>query len=155
MTSHKAETIYLPLLSNALKAQRLRSTLGVFERSQWLFALPRTLRDLARAGNYTAALREYNKAKNLLHTRPNQLLPISLGGQSGGLSLPIDGQSGPAAALSSEQMAARRQQQQRIFKRIFDEAGKVIDGIRVELEETLSAELGAERAVEDVEKSIE
>lgn len=61
----------------------------------------------------------------------------------------------PAAALSAEQVAARRQQQQRIFKRIFDEADKVIDCIRVELEETLSSELGAERAVEDVEKSIE
>lgn len=49
VTSHKAETLFLPLLSNALKAQKLRSTLGVFERSKFLFGLPRALRMNVRA----------------------------------------------------------------------------------------------------------
>lgn len=49
VTSHKAETLFLPLLSNALKAQKLKSTLGVFERSKFLFGLPRALRINVRA----------------------------------------------------------------------------------------------------------
>lgn len=36
----KANQVFLPVLENASKAQRLRTTLGVFERSKFFFNLP-------------------------------------------------------------------------------------------------------------------
>jgi hypothetical protein len=39
----KADTVFLPVLENAAKAQKLRTTLGVFERSKFFFNLPGTL----------------------------------------------------------------------------------------------------------------
>jgi exocyst complex component 2 len=39
----KADQVYAPLLENRKKAERLRSTLGVFERSKFFFNLPGTL----------------------------------------------------------------------------------------------------------------
>lgn len=45
----KADQVYLPVLENASKANKLRSTLGVFERSKFFFNLPGTLMDLIEA----------------------------------------------------------------------------------------------------------
>lgn len=39
-TSHKADTVFLPILENALKAQKLQSTLSIFEKSKFFFNLP-------------------------------------------------------------------------------------------------------------------
>lgn len=36
----KANQVFLPVLENASKAQKLRTTLGVFERSKFFFNLP-------------------------------------------------------------------------------------------------------------------
>lgn len=36
----KADTVWNPILEARLKADRLRSTLGVFERSKFFFTLP-------------------------------------------------------------------------------------------------------------------
>ena len=36
----KADQVFLPVLENASKAQKLRTTLGVFERSKFFFNLP-------------------------------------------------------------------------------------------------------------------
>jgi exocyst complex component 2 len=36
----KANQVFLPVLENAAKAQKLRTTLGVFERSKFFFNLP-------------------------------------------------------------------------------------------------------------------
>lgn len=41
--SAKADQVFLPILENASKAQRVRSTLGVFERSKFFFNLPGSL----------------------------------------------------------------------------------------------------------------
>lgn len=158
VTSHKAETIYLPLLANSMRAQKLRSTLGVFERSQWLFSLPRSLRTMVKAGNYASALREYHKAIHLLKTRPNQLLPISLTGQGnvkGNVESSVDGHSQQPAALNEAQIAARKAQQQRILTKIFDEVEKVMKEMKTELENTLTSDISAEKSVEEVEKCIE
>lgn len=39
----KADQVFLPVLENASKAYRVRSTLGVFERSKFFFNLPGSL----------------------------------------------------------------------------------------------------------------
>lgn len=39
-TSNKADTVFFPILENALKAQKLQSTLSVFEKSKFFFNLP-------------------------------------------------------------------------------------------------------------------
>lgn len=39
-TSHRADTVFLPILENALKAQKLQSTLSIFEKSKFFFNLP-------------------------------------------------------------------------------------------------------------------
>jgi exocyst complex component 2 len=36
----KANQVFLPVLENAFKANKLRTTLGVFERSKFFFNLP-------------------------------------------------------------------------------------------------------------------
>lgn len=41
--AQKADQVFLPVLENASKAQKLRSTLGVFERSKFFFNLPGSL----------------------------------------------------------------------------------------------------------------
>lgn len=39
----KADQVFLPVLENASKAHKLRTTLGVFERSKFFFNLPASL----------------------------------------------------------------------------------------------------------------
>lgn len=38
--SQKADQVFLPVLENAAKAAKLRTTLGIFERSKFFFNLP-------------------------------------------------------------------------------------------------------------------
>jgi hypothetical protein len=45
VAGHRADQVFLPVLENAVKAQKLRSTLGVFEKSKFLFNLPGQLMD--------------------------------------------------------------------------------------------------------------
>src|SRR5690349_20788929 len=49
VATHRADQVFLPVLENAVKAQKLRSTLGVFERSKFLFNLPGQLMDSINA----------------------------------------------------------------------------------------------------------
>ena len=41
--AQKADQVFLPVLENAMKAQKLRTTLGVFDRSKFFFNLPGSL----------------------------------------------------------------------------------------------------------------
>ncbi|KAG0708035.1 exocyst complex component Sec5-domain-containing protein [Suillus ampliporus] len=75
----KANQVFLPVLENSAKAQKLRTTLGVFERSKFFFSLPGFLVEAIEAGKYEAAMRQYNKGKFLLDSRPGQLLPVEAG----------------------------------------------------------------------------
>jgi exocyst complex component 2 len=43
VATSKADSVYTPILDARLKADRLRSTLGVFERSKYFFNLPGVL----------------------------------------------------------------------------------------------------------------
>ena len=49
VTAHRADQVFLPVLENAVKAQKLRSTLGVFEKSKFLFNLPGQLMESINA----------------------------------------------------------------------------------------------------------
>jgi exocyst complex component 2 len=56
MTAHlsaeaaaKADQVFLPVLENASKAHKLRTTLGVFERSKFFFNLPASLMECVEA----------------------------------------------------------------------------------------------------------
>ena len=41
--AQKADQVYLPVLENAMKTQKLRTTLSVFDRSRFFFNLPTSL----------------------------------------------------------------------------------------------------------------
>ena len=47
--AQKADQVFLPVLENSLKAQKLRTTLNVFERSKFFFNLPSSLAECIRA----------------------------------------------------------------------------------------------------------
>ena len=47
--AQKADQVFLPVLENALKAQKLRTTLGVFDRSRFFFNLPSSLMESIEA----------------------------------------------------------------------------------------------------------
>ncbi|KAI0646515.1 exocyst complex component Sec5-domain-containing protein [Trametes meyenii] len=131
--AQKADQVFLPVLENAMKAQKLRTTLGVFDRSKFFFNLPSSLVECIEAGRYEAAMRDYKKGKLLLETRPNQLLPIGT---------TKDGQP-PGSA---------QQQQKRILDKVWATVEKVMSQMRNELLAKLQ-EPG--RSVEEQEKTIE
>ena len=128
VVSHKADTLYLPLLSNSLKAQKLKSTLNIFERSKFLFSLPRTLRTNIQAGRYDIALRDYNKGLYLYSERPGQLLPISTTS-----SLPGAGEDGSQSAAIEK----RKEQQRRVVNKIWAEVEKIMGEMKNELQGVL------------------
>ncbi|KAI0659331.1 exocyst complex component Sec5-domain-containing protein [Cubamyces menziesii] len=131
--AQKADQVFLPVLENAMKAQKLRTTLGVFDRSKFFFNLPSSLVECIEAGRYEAAMRDYKKGKLLLETRPNQLLPIGT---------TKDGQPSGSA----------QQQQKRILDKVWATVEKVMSQMRNELSAKLQE---PSRSVEEQEKTIE
>lgn len=125
----KANQVFLPILENSTKAQKLRTTLGVFERSKFFFSLPGFLVESIEAGKYEAALRQYNKGKFLLDSRPGQLLPVEAGANAG----------------------ATAQQ-----KRILDKVWANVEKVMGEMKALLLARLQEPgRSVEEMERGIE
>lgn len=148
VASHKADTLYLPLLSNSLKAQKLKSTLNVFERSKFLFSLPRSLRTEIQAGRYDIALRDYNKGLYLYSERPSQLLPIT----TKATPPPGAGEDGSESAV----LAKRKEQQRRVVNKVWAEVEKIMGEMKSELEGMLKTDGGKEeRGIEGVEKCLE
>ncbi|CDO75740.1 hypothetical protein BN946_scf184921.g16 [Trametes cinnabarina] len=131
--AQKADQVFLPVLENAMKAQKLRTTLGVFDRSKFFFNLPTSLIECIEAGRYEAAMRDYKKGKLLLETRPNQLLPVGT---------TKDGQPSGSA----------QQQQKRILDKVWATVEKVMSQMRNELLAKLQE---PSRSVEEQEKTIE
>jgi exocyst complex component 2 len=145
----KADQVFLPVLENASKAHKLRTTLGVFERSKFFFNLPASLIESVEAvrfaflslpslsdyeqGRYEAVLRDYKKGKFMMESRAGQLLPISA---------PKDSQS----AIIAER------QQKRILDKVWGTVEKAMGEMRTLLVNQLQ-EPG--RPVEDQEKTIE
>ncbi|PVG00796.1 hypothetical protein CPB86DRAFT_782356 [Serendipita vermifera] len=123
----KADSVFLPVLENAEKAAKLRSTLGVFERSKFFFNLPGSLFDSIQSGKYDAALRDYKKGKYLLESRPGQLLPSGSG--------------------SSTEI-----QQKRIFDKVWNAVERVMDQMKTTLLNRLKE---PSRSLEEHEKTID
>ncbi|KAF7430424.1 hypothetical protein PC9H_006131 [Pleurotus ostreatus] len=129
----KADQVFLPVLENASKAHKLRSTLGVFDRSKFFFNLPGAIIEAVDAGRYEVALRDYKKGKFLLENRPGQLLPISSSKEG-----------------SSSQSA--EEQQKRILEKVWGSVEKAMGEMRT----ILSAQLqDASRSIDEQEKTIE
>ncbi|CAO1633663.1 unnamed protein product [Parajaminaea phylloscopi] len=140
--SARADQVFTPVLENNLKALKLRSTLGVFERSKFFFNLPGSLAESIDAGKYDAALRDYNKGKYLLEHRPAQLLSFNSTATHGA-------ELGPQAA---ERQRQQQQQQQRVFRKVWD----AVEATMKEMERKLFAALQEpRRPVDEQEKTIE
>ncbi|KAG8987405.1 hypothetical protein FRB90_003364, partial [Tulasnella sp. 427] len=136
LATTKADQVFLPVLENASKADKLRSTLSVFERSKFFFNLPGSLREAVEGRRYEAAMRDYKKGKFLLESKPGQLLPASLATTSG----------------SQSSSSAVSESQNRIFEKVWTAAEKVMS----EMRETLLGQLKEpSRSVEEQEKTIE
>ncbi|EJD54829.1 hypothetical protein AURDEDRAFT_179883 [Auricularia subglabra TFB-10046 SS5] len=127
----KADQVFLPVLENASKATKVRSTLGVLERSKFFFNLPGALAEYIEQGKYEAAMRDYKKGKFLLDTRPGQLLP---GGQ-----------------VLTDTADANRQQ-----RRIFDKVWTAVEQVMAEMKNLLVSQLkDPARGVDEQEKTID
>ncbi|KAI3602858.1 exocyst protein [Moniliophthora roreri] len=129
----KANQVFLPVLENASKAHKLRTTMGVFERSKFFFNLPGFIIESIEAGRYDLAMRDYKKGKFLLESRPGQLLPISI---------PKDGR----ASASAEQ------QQKRILEKVWASVEKAMGEMRAVLMSQLQDH---SRSIEEQEKTLE
>ncbi|KAG9311750.1 exocyst complex component Sec5-domain-containing protein [Chiua virens] len=128
----KANQVFLPVLENSAKAQRLRTTLSVFERSKFFFSLPGSLAEFIEAGKYEAALRTYNKGKFLRESRQGQLSPTE------------SSSNGKPGGSMSEQ------------KRILDKVWSNVEKVMAEMKSLLLSKLQEPgRSVEEQEKTIE
>lgn len=119
--------VYLPVLDNAVKASKLRSTLGVFEKSKFLFNLPGQLLESINAGKYDQALRDYKKGL-FLH-RGGALMP-------------------GVKATTPDQIARQR----RIFNKVWDSVEDVMRDLRRRLYVLLK---DPSRSIEEQEKTLE
>jgi exocyst complex component 2 len=133
----KADQIFQPVLENSVKTEKARATLGVFERSKFLFNLPGALRESIAIGRYDAALRDYKKGKFLLESRSSQLLPSTSGGKDG-----------------KEAEVHHR----RIMEKVWQQVEKVMEELRAQLTEKLAnATLtsGTGKVTDEHERTIE
>ncbi|PPQ68923.1 hypothetical protein CVT24_007667 [Panaeolus cyanescens] len=129
----KANQVFLPVLENASKAQKLRTTLGVFERSRFFFNLPSFVMESIEAGRYEVALRDYKKGKYLLENRPGQLLPIG------------------ATKDAVESKNAEKQQ-----RRVLDKVWSTVEKAMGEMRNVLILQLqDSSRTVEEQEKTLD
>jgi exocyst complex component 2 len=148
--SAKADQVFMPVLENNLKAMKLRSTLGVFERSRFFFNLPGSLDEAIQAGRYEQAVRDYKRGKYLMDSRPGQLLAFgSLSAMPTAAN--IKGQQDAATAergSNVKQVAA----QQRVFGKVWE----AVEATMKDMREILLRQLQeSRRSVEEQEKTIE
>ncbi|KAJ1030000.1 hypothetical protein NDA16_000913 [Ustilago loliicola] len=133
--SAKADQVFMPVLENNLKTIKLRSTLGVFERSKFFFNLPGSLSESVEMGRYDMALRDYKKGKYLLDSRPGQLLAV-----------------GSSKQPESAGGARNDVQQKRVFAKVWD----AVEVTMKDMQSRLTAQLREpKRSVEEQEKTIE
>ncbi|KIR30772.1 exocyst protein [Cryptococcus deuterogattii LA55] len=125
VAAHRADQVFLPVLENAVKASKLRSTLGVFEKSKFLFNLPGQLLESINAGKYELALRDYKKGLFLHNTRSGQLIP--------GVN-------------------ASKEQQKKVFDKVWSSVEEIMSDMRAKLDSGLKE---AARGVEEQERTIE
>ncbi|GAC73963.1 sec5 subunit of exocyst complex [Moesziomyces antarcticus T-34] len=133
--SAKADQVFMPVLENNLKTIKLRSTLGVFERSKFFFNLPGSLSESVESGRYDVALRDYKKGKYLLDSRPGQLLAV-------GSAKPPESAGGARGDV----------QQKRVFAKVWD----AVEATMKDMQSRLTAQLREpRRSVDEQERTIE
>lgn len=131
VATHRADQVFLPVLENSVKAAKLRSTLGVFDRSKFLFNLPGQLLESINTGRYDQALRDYKKGLHL-HSARSQ----------GGALIP------GVPASTPDQIARQR--------RVFDKVWDSVESVMVDMSKRLDAMLkDPSRGVEEQEKTLE
>ncbi|ADV19942.1 Exocyst protein, putative [Cryptococcus gattii WM276] len=127
VAAHRADQVFLPVLENAVKASKLRSTLGVFEKSKFLFNLPGQLLESINA--YELALRDYKKGLFLHNTRSGQLIP--------GVN-------------------ASREQQKKVFDKVWSSVEDIMSDMRAKLDSGLKeAARGVEEQERTIEILVE
>lgn len=128
---HRADQVFLPVLETAVKASKLRSTLGVFDKSKFLFNLPGLLNESINAGKYDQALRDYKKGLFLraARSKPGTLMP----------GLP---------ANTPDQITRQR----RVFDKVWHSVEDVLRDMRNRLDEQVR---DPARTVDEHEKSLE
>ncbi|KDN40191.1 hypothetical protein RSAG8_08254, partial [Rhizoctonia solani AG-8 WAC10335] len=132
--SQKASQVFLPVLENDSKVNKLRTTLNVFDRSKFFFNLPGSLAEQINAGRYDAALRDYKKGQFLIEGRLSTLFGLS------------------GAASSSNGSSATDAQQRRIADRVWAAVEKVMGDMRAALMARLQ---DGEASVDEHEKTLE
>lgn len=131
VATHRADQVFLPVLENSVKAAKLRSTLGVFDRSKFLFNLPGQLLESINAGRYDQALRDYRKGLFLHSARsqPGALIP-------------------GVPARTPDQIARQR--------RVFDKVWDSVESVMVDMSKRLDGMLkDPSRGVDEQEKTLE
>ncbi len=156
--SAKADQAFMPVLENNLKAGKLRSSLGVFERSKFFFNLPAALGESIDRGRYDIALRDYRKGMYLMQSRPGQLLAMPSTADTLGLSGDANADAALAAgnntidAEGNVHNSKLQAQQKRVFDKVWSAVTKVMD----EMEARLFAQLKAPgRSVEEHIRTME
>ncbi|KAI5478551.1 exocyst complex component sec5 [Pseudohyphozyma bogoriensis] len=129
VVTQRADAVFQPILDARTKAERLKSTLGVFERSKFFFNLPGILGEAVEAGKYDVALQAYKKGRYILGSRPAQLLGL------------------PTATTPQQQL-----QQKRIYDKVWGQVEKIIGDLRATLGKRLR---DTKRNLDEVEKTIE
>ncbi|POW17792.1 hypothetical protein PSHT_06230 [Puccinia striiformis] len=128
----KAIRFIHPFWRTEKKAERLRSTLGVFERSKFFFNLPGTLIEAIEAEKYDAVLLAYTRGKNMLDSRP-------------GLVLNLPAPSNPKQSA----------QQKRIFDKVWSDVEKVVNDLKLKLLTKLATWSAGSKPIEEIDKTIE
>lgn len=153
VAQNKVDAVWNPILEARLKADRLRSTLGVFERSKFFFTLPGVLSESIASvsrrsiacltnrmvldsychiqGRYDQFLTSYKKGKYLLDSRPGALLGL------------------PPGAVMTE---AQREKHGRVFEKVWGQIERIRDDFRDLLVEQLK---DPRRDIEGVERNVE
>ncbi|KAH9477696.1 Exocyst complex component SEC5A [Psilocybe cubensis] len=147
--ARKANQIFLPALETVSKADKLRTTLSVFERSRFFFNLPSFIMESIDAGKFDLALRDYKKGKYLLENRPGQLLPIS---SSTGSSSGTSSSAYPTGTASETHLKQMQAQQKRILNKVWASVEKAMGEMRKVLIVQLQ---DSSRSIEDHERTLE
>lgn len=161
VAAHRSDQVFLPVLENAVKAQKLRSTLGVFEKSKFLFNLPGQLQEsinAVSAGDQLASLILHHivslRYLNLTFWKRltgkgkyDQALRDYKKGTF--LNTAKSGQLIPGLPANNAQ---QREQQKRIFDKVWSSVERIMEDLRGKLDVYLK---DPHRPVEEQEKTIE
>lgn len=65
---NRSRAVFSPLLERQTEIDRIKSVLGILKRSQFIFNLPRRMRDNIAAGEYSKVVLNYKKVRSLVAT---------------------------------------------------------------------------------------